>query len=322
VRLVRLLLLLLGLAVLVALVLEHDPAAVWASIARLSWRLGVVLVFPVALVMLFDTLGWRFAFRRDRIPFGVLIVTRLAGEAFNIVTPTAAMGGEVVKAWLLRDRAPLDESVPSVIIAKTTITIAQGLFLLLGVGLAALTLRGSPLLAGMEWLLGLEVLALGAFIVMQTRGLVGWSARVLARLGVRRLGASATVARVDEALADFYARRPGRLGLSIVFHLVAWLLGSLEAWLILSFLGLGVSLATATVIEAFGTGVRFATFLVPASLGAQEGGYVVTFLALGLGTAEGVSFGLVRRIRELAWVAIGLLIFALMRRGPVIAAGE
>ena len=319
-RLLRLLLLLLGLGVLVALVLEHDPAAVWASIARLSWRLGVVLLFPVALVMVFDTLGWRFAFRHDRVPFGVLAATRLAGEAFNIVTPTAAMGGEVVKAWLLRERAPLDESVPSVIIAKTTITIAQGLFLLLGVGLAALTLRGSALLAGMEWLLGLEVLALGVFIVMQTRGLVGWSARVLARLGVRRLGASATVARVDEALAEFYARRPGRLALSIAFHLVAWLLGSLEAWLILSFLGVHVSLATATVIEAFGTGIRFATFLVPASLGAAEGGYVVTFLALGLGTAEGVSFGLVRRLRELVWVALGLLVFAVMRHGPVVAA--
>ncbi|HET7343574.1 MAG TPA: lysylphosphatidylglycerol synthase transmembrane domain-containing protein [Methylomirabilota bacterium] len=319
-RLLRLLLLLLGLGVLVALVLEHDPAVVWASIARLSWRLGVVLLFPVALVMVLDTLGWRFAFRRHRVPFGVLVATRLAGEAFNIVTPTAAMGGEVVKAWLLRERAPLDESVPSVIIAKTTITIAQGLFLLLGVGLAALTLRGSALLAGMEWLLGLEVLALGVFIVMQTRGLVGWSARMLARLGVRRLGASATVARVDEALAEFYARRPGRLALSIAFHLVAWLLGSLEAWLILSFLGVHVSLATATVIEAFGTGIRFATFLVPASLGAQEGGYVVTFLALGLGTAEGVSFGLVRRLRELVWVALGLLVFAVMRHGPVVAA--
>ena len=321
-RLLRLLLLLLGLGVLVALVLAHDPAAIFGSIARLSWRLAVLLVFPMAPVMVCDTLGWRFAFLRDRVPFGVLLTTRLAGEAFNAVTPTAALGGEVVKAWLLRAHAPLDESVPSVIIAKTTITLAQGLFLLLGVGLAALTLAGAPLLAAMEWLLGLEVLALGVFIVMQTRGLVGWSARVLARLGLRRLEGGGAVARVDAALAEFYRRRPRRLALSIAFHLVAWLLGSLEAWLILFFLGAPVSLVTATVIEAFGTGIRFATFLVPASLGAQEGGFAVTFLALGLSTAEGVAFGLVRRIRELVWVAIGLLLFAARRRGPVVAAPE
>src|SRR5262249_19284562 len=157
-----------------------------------------------------------------------LLATRLAGEAFNIVTPTAALGGEVVKAWLLRDRVPLEESVPSVIIAKTTITIAQGLFLLLGVVLAVTTLAGSKILVAMEWLVGLEVIALGLFILVQTRGLVGWSARLLDRLGIRRLSGSGTVARVDAALADFYRREPRRLTLSILFHFAAWLLGIVE----------------------------------------------------------------------------------------------
>jgi glycosyltransferase 2 family protein len=319
-RLLRLALLLLGVGVLVALVLQQDPATVFASIRRLSWGFLVVLVFPVAAVMFFDTLGWRYAFLRDQVPLAVLLRVRLAGEAFNLVTPTAALGGEVVKAWLLRDRVALESSVPSVIIAKTTITVAQGVFLLIGIGLAALTLAGSTLLHAMELLLAVEVVALGLFIHAQTRGLVGRSARLLARLGIRGLGRNGAVARVDAALVEFYRREPRRLGLSIGYHLVAWLLGSLETWLILLFLDLPVSLATATVIEAFGTGIRFATFLVPASVGAQEGGYVVTFLALGLSTVDGLAFGLVRRLRELVWIAMGLLIFAVMRRGPVVAA--
>jgi glycosyltransferase 2 family protein len=319
-RLLRLVLLLLGVGVLVALVLQQDPATVFASLRRLSWGFLVILVFPVAAVMFFDTLGWRYAFLRDQVPLAVLIRVRLAGEAFNLVTPTAALGGEVVKAWLLRDRVALEASVPSVIIAKTTITVAQGLFLLIGIALAALTLAGSTLLHAMELLLAVEVVALGIFIHAQTRGLVGRSARLLARLGIRRLSGDGTVARVDEALEEFYRREPRRLGLSIGYHLVAWVLGSLETWLILWFLDLPVSLATATVIEAFGTGIRFATFLVPGSVGAQEGGYVVTFLALGLSTADGLAFGLARRLRELVWIAMGLLIFAVMRRGPVVAA--
>jgi len=125
---------------------------------------------------------------------------------------------------------------------------------------------------------------------------------------------------VDAALADFYRREPRRLALSILFHLTAWLLGIAETWLILWLLGIPISWTTATVIEAFGTGIRFATFLIPGSLGAQEGGYVVTFVALGLRGADGVTFGLVRRFRELVWVGIGLLLFAAMRRGPVVAA--
>ena len=78
--------------------------------------------------------------------------------------------------------------------------------------------------------------------------------------------------------------------------------------------GVAVELSTATVIEAFGTAVRFATFMIPASLGAAEGGYVVTFAALGLGPAAGVSFGLVRRVREATWAGIGLVVFALLQR--------
>jgi putative membrane protein len=320
VKALRILLLVVGLGFLVVLVVENDPSAVLASVTQLSWRVLVILAFPMALVMALDALGWRYAFLHDRVPFGPLLATRLAGEAFNIVTPTAALGGEVVKAWLLRDRVPLEESVPSVIIAKTTITIAQGIFLLVGIVLALIVLAGTSLLLAMEWLLGLEVIALALFILMQTRGLVGWSARLLDRLGIRRMSGSGTAARVDAALAVFYRRAPRRLALSILFHLGAWLLGSVESWLILWFLGIPVSLATATVIEAFATGIRFATFLIPGSVGAQEGGFVVTFLALGLRGADGVTFGLVRRFRELVWVGIGLLLFAAMRRGPVVAA--
>ena len=123
---------------------------------------------------------------------------------------------------------------------------------------------------------------------------------------------------MDRTLHTFYRHTPRRLTLSIAFHLIAWLLGAVESYLILQFIGVPVSLLTATVIEAFGTGVRFATFLVPASLGVQEGGFVVTFVALGLSAADGVAFGLVRRLRELVWVAVGLALFAVSRR-PIVA---
>jgi len=314
----RLVLLALGVALLIGLVVGHDLAAVFASLRQLSWRFVVILLFPAIPVMVFDTLGWRYAFLRDRVPFVTLLRTRLVGEAFNLVTPTAALGGEGVKAWLLRDRLPLDESVPSVIIAKTTITLAQGVFLLLGIALASIGFGRSPLLLGMQWLLGLEVLALVAFIVVQTRGVVVWTVGLLERLGVRQEGAGHAAARVDRTLHTFYRHTPRRLTLSITFHLVAWLLGAVESYLILQFIGVPVSLLTATVIEAFGTGVRFATFLVPASLGVQEGGFVVTFVALGLSAADGVAFGLVRRLRELVWVAVGLALFAVSRR-PIVA---
>lgn len=298
------------------LVAENDPRAILASIVQLSWRLAIVLCFPVALVMVFDTLGWRFAFLRDGVAFRTLLVARLAGEAFNLATPTAALGGEAVKAFLLRGVVPLAVSVPSVIVAKTTITLAQGFFLLVGVALAwTSALPGSALLYGMLWLLAIEAVALAGFVVAQTRGMLAWGGRLVTQLGVKGVKTEA-LGRIDDVLARFYRTAPGRLALSIAFHFVAWLLGATETWLILTFLGVPVSLTTATVIEAFGSAVRVATFLIPASLGALEGGYVVTFAALGLGSTTAVSFSLIRRMREAVWVGLGLVAFAATRPRP------
>ncbi|PYM76841.1 MAG: hypothetical protein DME03_07930 [Candidatus Rokuibacteriota bacterium] len=53
--------------------------------------------------------------------------------------------------------------------------------------------------------------------------------------------------------------------------------------------------------------------MIPASLGALEGGFLATFVALGLSAPAAISFSLVRRVREVVWIAIGLVVFALMR---------
>ena len=53
--------------------------------------------------------------------------------------PAAYVGGEPLKAYLLKPYGvPMVEGMASVITAKTTMTLAQVLFILLGLGLAVL----------------------------------------------------------------------------------------------------------------------------------------------------------------------------------------
>jgi glycosyltransferase 2 family protein len=78
-------------------------------------------------------------------------------------------------------------------------------------------------------------------------------------------------------------------------------------WVIMNLLGIEISLLAATLIEAFSTAIRFATFMVPASVGVLEGGHVAIFTALGLGASAGMSFSIVRRIREATWIGLGFL---------------
>ena len=83
------------------------------------------------------------------------------------------------------------------------------MFLLLGIALASMGFGRSPLLLGMQWLLGLEVLALVAFIVVQTPGRGGLDSGAARADGRAPGGAGPTAARVDRTLHTFYRHTRG-----------------------------------------------------------------------------------------------------------------
>jgi len=318
-RLGRPFLLVGGLAVVAYMVWEVGPGAIWESLRALSWRLLIVLCFPYCVSATLDTVGWRFAFGSRPAPFGTLLSARLAGEAVNVTTPTASMGGEPVKAYLVRPWVALPDGLASVVVDKTAMVLGQGCFLVLGLVLGALLVPlSAPVMTAMIVLLAVEAVAVGGFVLIQLHGAVGRGGRVLSRLG---MGPSAErqekLDGLDRSLASFYRDRPRRLLSSVLFHFLAYTVGSLEIYLVLSFLEIPVSLLTAVVIESFGAAVKFATFMVPGSLGALEGGNVAIFAAFGLGGVVGLSYTLIRRLREGAWVLVGLAALAfLSARAP------
>ena len=247
------------------------------------------------------------------------MAARVAGEAVNVMTAVAPVGGDAVKVWLLRPHVPYRESVASVIIAKTTITLSQTLFLLLGVAVALALSVDARLVAAMLWLLLAELVGAGGFLLVQVTGLLGRGARRLARFG--KLKAIASAENLDQTLQSFYRRQWRRFSLSMGFHLLGWLMGVFETWLFLKVLHVPASLATAVVIETLGSAVRFATFFMPGSLGALEGANAAAFAALGFGAQAGLAFSLLRRLRQVVWIGLGVLVL-LVARGRALLAPE
>src|SRR2546422_10146731 len=90
---------------------------------------------------------------------------------------------------------------------------------------------------------------------------------------------------------------------------------AVEVYLILYFLGLPVDWLMAIAIEALAVFAKGGTAFIPGSVGGQEAGTVLVFVAFGLTEAAGVTFALVRRVREIVWIAFGL--WALAMRSQV-----
>lgn len=314
---VRLLLFVAGLAVIGYLLQQVGPASIWDAFRNLSWRLLIVLVFPAGCVLLLDTLAWRFTFKRPP-RFASLFAVRMAGEAVNLGTPTASVGGEPVKAWLLRPAVPLHEGLAAVIADKTTLVASQ--IVLLAVGLVAglwLLPLANPLMMIMAGLLLLEIVCVGGFVIVQVCGAVRGGGRLMTRLGLASLAQHGMLDGLDRALRSTYVERLPRLLGSVFFHFIAAALETLEIYLVLRFLKIPISPAAVLAIGAFGSAARFFSFMIPASLGALEGANVAIFAAFSVGGAVGLTCTFVRRLREIVWIAAG---FAVLSFGPTFSA--
>lgn len=318
----RILLLALGLAVFAGLSWQIGPDEILAHLRPLGWTVALALP-PYFLVFLLDAGGWRYAFDRA-IPVSLsgLTMIQIIGKAVNLVTPLAPIGGEPLKAYLLHARGvPLAEGFASVVVSRTLVTIAHGLFV---VGVTAFTLAYLDLPAVLlKAVLGAVlagVVLVGAFILLQTRGLFGGLLGILRRLGLGLVSLEDGARDLDRRIAGYYRHHRARASAALALNVLGWLAEGLEVYVILALLGLPRSPALALAVTAFSSTVRAASFVVPASLGVQEGGNVLIFASFGLPPDAAMAFSILRRFREAAWAAAGFSLLSwsgLDRRLPL-----
>src|SRR2546422_8788261 len=117
-RFVKRLLLLAGAILLAVLVHRVGAEPVLETLRALAWWQFVVICLPFGVIAAVDTLGWRFAFTRDRAPFWRLYGARLAGEALNVVTAVGSGGGGAGKALLVRGGGPFAGGGPPIVPAQ------------------------------------------------------------------------------------------------------------------------------------------------------------------------------------------------------------
>ena len=328
----RLLLFLLGLLTLVGLVWHIGSTRILDAAAGVGPIAVLVILLPSVLMYAVETYGWRLTLGRQgsEVSFLRLCAIRTAGEVVNMTTPIAYVGGEPLKAYLLkRQGVSMVEGMASVVTAKTTMTIAQVAFILVGItlGVSILGAQGAPenerasVLA--LWVSAVLLLfGTAVLVVVQRYGVFTGLLRLLRRfqlhIGFLEVRESQLLA-LDRAILDFYARDRRRFLLSLGVYFFGWLVEALEVYVIISCLGLSVTLPAAVSIGALSVFIKGGTFFIPGSVGAQEGGNLLLLLAFGYTDLNGITFALLRRLRELVWIAIGLACLAALGGGKAAA---
>jgi len=313
---VTLLFLVIGIALFAFLIFQTGPGTLFSRLKRLGWKLPILLT-PYLMVYIFDSLGWRCVLgaKARSIPTFTIFSIRMAGEALNYLTPLASLGGEPLKAYLLnRQGIPQDQGLASLVVTKTIMAMAHLVFIVLGLLMA---IRpggaGGPFIVASMALTATGIPAIALFLLAQRRGLFSGLLKLTkaVKLSLPPLEKrEAELSSLDRMIADFYLKDRWAFTTSFAFFFSGWMIGSLEVYLLLVFLGIPVRLSTAVAIEALSTLTKAAAFFIPGSLGLQEGGNVLIFLAFSLPSEVAMTFSLVRRGRELLWVGFGLLALA------------
>lgn len=300
-----------GVALFAILVWKIGPALISNMLWGVGWALPLV-VMPNIVVTLFQALGWWYAFpdRNPPITYRRVLEFTMAAQAIQMITPSIAQVGELLRIHLLRSAGvSADIGTASVVAAKTTMMITELLFIALGLAVAPSLLAREKSLAlsiGIGMFL-MAVTVLGV-VLWQRVGLFGpaiWLSRRLKVLTAFLDRHEDVLVSTDNMLKQ-YLGEGRRFFLSCASNFIGWLAGAIEAWVILSLLGLSHDAVTALIVQVWLAMVIRLTAFVPGNLGTQEAGVVMIFSVLGFASESAIAFALLRRVRQLVWIAAGL----------------
>lgn len=236
------------------------------------------LALPVLIAYCFHTAAWSFAFGREGagMGWGRLFSIRLAGEAVNQVTPLLPLGGEPVKALLYAAGGGC-LARGAVSVLATRLVMTFGQVILVFAAVAIAFTQRSDQVASLA--------ALAAFPLFVGVNLILTPALLL--FAGRRL---------RERLGRIWIIRRNRAGLQAIARAANFWREQPRACLLVFVYSL-------------------ATFFIPGNLGSQEAGILYLCQLYAPGPLAPVMT-VIRRLREVIWIAAGLAVLALIGMRP------
>ncbi|MFI4988479.1 MAG: lysylphosphatidylglycerol synthase domain-containing protein [Alphaproteobacteria bacterium] len=311
-KLGRVLIAAIGLAVATYLILEEGIGEVFRALSVAGWGgLGTITLFHVLPTVLCGIAWWLVMRRHSSEGWFVFTWVRWIRDGIDGVVPILPVSGELVGTRILAQRG-MAFAGASIIVDLTGELLSQVLFAVMGF---ILLVASHPEAPYKLWIgVGIAAMALQftGFLVAQKMGLFRLIERPLDWLMRRkRLPESDVERTLHDRILALYEDGPAFAG-CIILHFVAWIVGGLEAWIALDFMGHPLSVAEVLAIEGIVYAIRSVTFFIPLGAGVQEGGYILVGSLVGLPPDLALALSLMKRGRDLLVGTPALLFWQLI----------
>ena len=304
-----------GAALFTVLLIRQGASSVWLAVATAGWALAAIALYHLLVPVFLDAVAWWVLFPKlDRPRLRKLFWMRWVGESISTLVPSAAVGGDIIRARLATlDGARLAVSAASVLVDVTLGVFTQAAFTILGLVLLVQA-TGQKNFVG-PTLLGTlgGVAAVAGFYFVQRMGMFRFLALIISKLASSEEWHSLIEggATLDETIRQLYARRGGVIACCAV-TIMSLIGGSGEIWIALHALGLHATIVNALILQSMALTIRSVAFPVPGGIGVQEGGYLVIGNLLGIPGDAAFALSLIARVRELTLGVPGLIVWQLV----------
>ena len=290
-----------GAALFTILLIRQGATSVGTAVATAGWAVVGIAAFHFIPIFL-DATAWYVLFPKTLRPrLQSLFWMRWIGESISNLIPSAAVGGDIVRARLATiTGTPMAAAAASVIVDVTLGVVTQIEFTLLGLVLlvhaTGRTNLVGPTLVGAI----LGIVAIAGFYIAQRLGLFRFVSVIITRLVKSKEWSSLVQSgeTLDQTVRDFYTRRRGVLACCI-WTIVSLIGSSGEIFIALYALGLHATFWNAVILQSMAMTVKSAAFPVPGQLGVQESGYLVIGNLLGIPGETAFAISLLARFRDL-----------------------
>lgn len=306
------------------MVSQLNFAEVWKGLQHAGyWFFAVVLLW--VFLYIFNTAAWWIIIKSGRkekdgkLSFLRLYKFTVTGFALNYATPGGLMGGEPYRIMALSPYIGTERATSSVVLYAMTHIFSHFWFWLISIFLYIFTQEVTLSMGIMLFAIGIFcLLGLWFFFSGYKKGLALRAMKLMAHFpGIRhRVGQfierhQEQLNTVDEQIAALHRQNPNTFITAVLLEIACRITSALEIYFILLVIMPNANYIDCILILAFTSFLANLLFFIPLQMGGREGGFLLSTTGLAMSASTGIFVALIVRLRELIWVAIGLLLIKL-----------
>lgn len=310
----------LGVAILAAILWYIGPAKVWSQISSLGWDGFALMVGAIVLTFFFWTLAWIVVMKGYGVvaPFSLSFWARIGSFSVSFLTPSLHFGGEPVRALVVERETDSSYSrvFATIVAERITMLAALVTIILIGAMMGVYTRLSTNTLPYLV-LISLIFFGLVVTLILNFFKKLFLFTRFAAFLK-RHLPwtdlmqkAEDSIRHLEKEIGMAFGQHKKHTGVAFLLDLAATVFMFIRPQIYFYYTqGRVFSIVELTMLFAMISVLSSLFWVTPGGIGVSEGGFIGIFAIFGISGSEAVAYSFSLKAIQLFFVGFGLVLLA------------